>query len=136
MDNAQFRILRRGTPGSFTFLLRATSEVPRRAQHRSRGTIGVRVPDHAVVMALLAEQDEPILSSTLILPGEPEPLNDADAIAARLGSHVDAILDAGPCPAAPTTVIDLATSPPVVIRLGRADPGMLGLAVREAGNLR
>ena len=86
LDNWQFRIVRQGTPGRFTFLLPATREVPRRLQHPKRSTIGVRVPDHPVVQALLAELGEPILSSTLILPGESEPLNDADAIRDALGT--------------------------------------------------
>lgn len=139
MDNWQFRILRRGTPGSFTFLLRATPEVPRRVQHPKRSTIGIRVPDHATVRALLTELDEPILSSTLILPGDSEPLNDAALIATRVGSSVDAIIDAGPCPAEPTTVIDLAASPPIVVRAGLGDPAALGFGPEPrlgAGELR
>ena len=134
MDNWQFRIVRQGTPGSFTFLLRATDEVPRRVQHPKRSTIGVRVPDHPVVHALLAELDEPILSSTLILPGEEHALNDAAVIEARLGGRIEAIVDAGPCPASPTTVIDLAVGP-----AGRSsaaalgDPARLGLAADDRG---
>ena len=85
LDNWQFRIVRQGTPGRYTFLLPATREVPRRLQHPKRSTVGVRVPDHAVVQALLAELGEPILSSTLILPGATEPLNDAEAIRDALG---------------------------------------------------
>ena len=133
MDNRQFRVLRRGTPGSFTFLLRATPEVPRRVQHPKRSTIGVRVPDHAIVRALLNALDEPILSSTLILAGDTQPLNDAQAIAARLGGRIEAIIDSGPCPALPSTVIDLETSPPTVVRLGLGDPASLGLESEEAG---
>lgn len=133
MDNRQFGILRRGTPGSFTFLLHATSEVPRRVQHPKRSTIGVRVPDHAIVRALLKELDEPILSSTLILAGDTQPLNDAQTIAARLGGRVEAVIDAGPCPAAPSTVIDLETSPPTLVRLGLGDPATLGLESEAAG---
>jgi tRNA threonylcarbamoyl adenosine modification protein (Sua5/YciO/YrdC/YwlC family) len=127
MDNWQFRIVRQGTPGSFTFLLRATAEVPRRLQHPRRSTIGVRVPDHATVRALLAELGAPILSSTLILPGERAPLNAAEDIERRIGHHVDAIIDAGPCAALPTTVVDLAVAPPVVTRRGLGDPARLGL---------
>lgn len=133
MDNAQFRIVRKGTPGEFTFLLRATEEVPRRVQHPRRSTIGVRVPDHPTVRALLGETAEPILSSTLILPGEEEPLNDAATIAARIGQQVDAVLDAGPCPGLPTTVVDLAVTPPAIVRLGLGDLTRLGLAAAEAG---
>ena len=133
MDNEQFRIVRQGTPGEFTFLLRATDEVPRRVQHPRRSTIGVRVPDHPTVRALLGEVDEPILSSTLILPGDAQPLNDADVILARIGRQVDAILDAGPCPGLPTTVIDLAVAPPAIVRRGLGDPARLGLVIGEAG---
>jgi tRNA threonylcarbamoyl adenosine modification protein (Sua5/YciO/YrdC/YwlC family) len=132
MDNWQFRTVRQGTPGSFTFLLRATDEVPRRVQHPKRSTIGVRVPDHRTVQALLAELDEPILSSTLILPGDEQALNDAADIEARLAGRIDAIVDAGPCPASPTTVIDLAVSPPVIVRRGLGDPARLGLAADGA----
>ena len=131
MDNAQFRIVRLGTPGPFTFLLRATDDVPRRVQHPKRSTIGVRVPEHAVVRGLLAEMGAPILSSTLVLPGDSAPLNDAEEIAERLGGQIDAILDAGPCAAEPTTVIDLAVSPPVIVRRGLGDPGRLGLAADD-----
>src|SRR6478736_3307713 len=106
MDNWQFRTVRQGTPGSFTFLLRASDEVPRRVQHPKRSTIGVRVPDHRTVQGLLAELDEPILSSTLILPDGDQPLNDAADIEARLGGRIEVIVDAGACPASPTTVID------------------------------
>jgi tRNA threonylcarbamoyl adenosine modification protein (Sua5/YciO/YrdC/YwlC family) len=132
MDNWQFRTVRLGTPGSFTFLLRATSEVPRRVQHPKRSTIGVRVPDHPTVRALLAELDEPILSSTLILPGAQLPLNDAAEIEARLAGQIEAILDAGPCAGAPTTVVDLAVSPPLITRLGLGDPARLGLLGGDA----
>jgi tRNA threonylcarbamoyl adenosine modification protein (Sua5/YciO/YrdC/YwlC family) len=133
MDNAQFHVVRRGTPGPFTFLLRATPEVPRRVQHPRRSTIGVRVPDHPVVRALLTELDGPIVSSTLILPGADDALNDAATIAARIGDRIDAILDAGPCAAAPTTVIDLAAAPPVLLRAGRGDAAALGIDVEQGG---
>ena len=127
LDNRQFRIVRQGTPGTYTFLLPATREVPRRLQHPKRSTVGVRVPDHAVVQALLAELGEPILSSTLILPGAVEPLNDAEAIRAALGKVLDLIIDAGACTAAPTTVVDLAMEPALIVRLGAGDPARLGL---------
>ena len=133
MDNAQFHVVRRGTPGPFTFLLRATPEVPRRVQHPRRSTIGVRVPDHPVVRALLTELDGPIVSSTLILPGADDALNDAATIAARIGDRIDAILDAGPCAAAPTTVVDLATAPPMLLRAGRGDAAALGIDVQQGG---
>jgi len=128
LDNWQFRIVRQGTPGSFTFLLPATREVPRRLTHPRRSTIGVRVPDHAVVHALLAEFEAPILSTTLILPGADVPLNDAETLRQRL-TNIELIIDAGPCAAEPTTVIDLAEPPPVLVRQGRGDPSRLGLAL-------
>jgi tRNA threonylcarbamoyl adenosine modification protein (Sua5/YciO/YrdC/YwlC family) len=133
LDNWQFRILRQGVPGSFTFLLPASREVPRRVQHARRSTIGVRVSDHPVVTALLRELDDCMLTSTLILPGESEPLNDADEIEARLAAQVDLLLDAGACPNEPTTVVDLAVDPPVIVRRGRGDPATLGLATPETG---
>jgi len=132
LDNWQFRIVRQGTPGCFTFVLPATREVPRRLQHPKRSTVGVRVPGHPVVQALLDELGEPILSSTLILPGATEPLNDAQDIRDSLGRVLDLVIDAGPCAAQPTTVVDLAVVPPVVVRLGAGDPARLGLAVGEA----
>lgn len=128
LDNWQFRIVRLGTPGSFTFLLPATRDVPRRLQHPKRSTIGVRVPDHPVVHALLLELGEPILSSTLIPAGGAEPLNDPSEIRDRYGHALDAVIDAGPCAALPTTVVDLAGSAPVVVRRGRGDPARLGIA--------
>jgi len=131
LDNWQFRIIRLGTPGSYTFLLPATREVPRRLQHPKRSTVGVRVPAHPVVQALLAELSEPILSSTLILPDETEPLNDADTILEAIGSQLELVIDAGACPAAPTTVIDLSVPPGVVVRQGGGDPARLGLEVQE-----
>ncbi len=127
LDNWQFRLVRQGTPGRYTFVLPATREVPRRLQHPKRSTVGVRVPDHPVVSALLAELGEPILSTTLILPGHREPLSDADTIRRELERVVDLVLDAGACPAAPTTVIDMAVEPPVVVRYGAGDPARLGL---------
>jgi tRNA threonylcarbamoyl adenosine modification protein (Sua5/YciO/YrdC/YwlC family) len=128
VDNKQYRLLRAATPGPFTFILEATKEVPRRLSHPSRRTIGLRVPEHPVTSALLeALGGEPLLATTLILPGEIEPLNDADEIVARCGKLLDAIVDAGPCPAQPTTVIDLTDDPPALVRLGRGDPALLGL---------
>lgn len=128
LDNWQFRIVRQGVPGPFTFLLPATREVPRRLQHPKRSTIGIRVPDHPVVRALLAELPEPILSTTLIMPGESAPLNVPDEIRDRLEAQVDLVIDAGPCSAVPTTMIDLATEPAVIVRRGGGDPARLGLA--------
>jgi tRNA threonylcarbamoyl adenosine modification protein (Sua5/YciO/YrdC/YwlC family) len=129
IDNWQFGIVRRGTPGAFTFLLPATREVPRRLQHPRRRTIGVRVPDHPVARALVTELGAPILSTTLILPGQEAPLNDAAAIHEALATAIDLVIDAGPCPATPTTVVDLAQTPPVIVRLGLGDPSRLGLVV-------
>jgi len=127
LDNWQFRIVRQGTPGPYTFVLPATREVPRRLQHAKRRAVGVRVPDHAVVRALLAELGEPILSSTLILPGATEPLNDAEAIGTAVGHSVDLIIDAGACAATLTTVVDLAVDPPVILRHGAGALARLGL---------
>lgn len=130
LDTWQFRIVRQGVPGPYTFILPATREVPRRLQHPKRRTIGLRVPEHPVVMALLAELGAPILSSTLMLPGDDRPLNDAAAIRERLETALDAIVDGGACPAEPTTVVDLASDPPAITRLGRGDPARLGLSGR------
>jgi tRNA threonylcarbamoyl adenosine modification protein (Sua5/YciO/YrdC/YwlC family) len=121
MDNQQFRAVKAVTPGSYTFILQATREVPKRLLHPSRRTIGVRVPEHAVVKALLTELDEPLLSSTLQLPGDEAPLNDAEEIRMRLEHDVDVVLDAGSCDAVPTTVIDLTGDAPVITRIGKGD---------------
>lgn len=127
IDTWQFRMIKGATPGPFTFLLPATREVPRRLQHPKRRTIGIRVPDHEVPRLLLAELGEPIMSSTLLLPGEALPLTDGKEIRARLEHQVDAVLDSGNCGLDPTTVVDLAVSPPVVLRQGRGRlPGMAG----------
>ena len=127
LANWQFRIVRQGIPGAYTFLLPGTREVPRRLLHPKRSTIGLRVPDHPVVSALLGQLGEPILSSTLILPGELAPLNDPETIRIRLEHEVDLVIDAGPCIAEPTTVVDLAVEPPVVVRQGVGDLARLGL---------
>jgi tRNA threonylcarbamoyl adenosine modification protein (Sua5/YciO/YrdC/YwlC family) len=127
LDNWQFRIVKQGVPGSYTFLLPATREVPRRVKHPGRSTIGIRVPEHAVVQALLEELGEPLLSSTLIPAGASEALNDADEIRERYEHALDLIIDSGACHLEPTTVIDLAVSPPVVVRQGRGDTARLGL---------
>ena len=125
VETWQFRILKSATPGPFTFLLPATRETPRRLQHPQRRTIGVRIPDHIVPRLLLAELGEPIMSSTLLLPGEEIPLNDGREIRARLEHEIDAVLDSGSCGLQPTTVIDLSVSPPVVLRQGVGRlPGM------------
>ncbi len=126
MDNRQFRLLKRATPGSYTFILRAERGVPKRLQHPRRKTIGLRIPEHRVVRALLTELNEPLLSSTLMLPGDKAPLNDAQEIRARLEHAVDLILDCGPCGIIPTTVIDLTGEAPVVLRQGRGSLAPLG----------
>ena len=119
LDDARFRTIKRITPGSYVFILPATREVPRRLQHPRRKTIGVRVPDHEVVMALLAELREPLLSSTLLLDGDEYPLNDAAAIRTRLDRRVDLVLDSGPCGLEPSTVVDLTGDMPAVVRKGK-----------------
>jgi tRNA threonylcarbamoyl adenosine modification protein (Sua5/YciO/YrdC/YwlC family) len=115
----QFRLIKACTPGPYTFLLPATAETPRRLQHERRRTIGVRIPDHPVARLLLEELGEPLMSSTLMLPGDALPLTDGQEIRARLEHDIDAVLDAGNCGVEPTTVIDLAVSPPVIVRVGK-----------------
>jgi tRNA threonylcarbamoyl adenosine modification protein (Sua5/YciO/YrdC/YwlC family) len=129
VDNRQYRLLKLATPGPFTFILEATKEVPRRVSHPSRRTIGLRVPDHPVTSALLDLLAQPLLATTLIPPGESEPMNDPALIRERFEKSVQAIVDAGACPMQPTTVIDLSGDAPVVVRLGRGDPALLGLTV-------
>jgi len=119
IDTPQFRLLKAATPGPFTFLLQATRETPRRLQHPKRRTIGIRIPDHVVPRMLLTELGEPLMSSTLLLPGDELPLTDGEQIRARLEHQLDAILDGGHCGIEPTTVVDLAVSPAVVVREGR-----------------
>ena len=131
VDNRQYRLLKLGTPGPFTFILEATREVPRRVSHPSRRTIGLRVPGHAVTHQLLELLGQPLLATTLIPPGASEPLNDPDEIRARYQKEVQAIVDAGACPMEPTTVIDLSGEDPVLVREGRGDPALLGLATSE-----
>ncbi len=127
VDNRQYRLLKLGTPGPYTFILEATKEVPRRVSHPSRRTIGLRVPDHKVTQELLSQFGQPLLATTLIPPGESEPLNDANDIRQRFEKVVQAIVDAGACPMEPTTVIDLSGDEPTLIRQGRGDPARLGL---------
>jgi tRNA threonylcarbamoyl adenosine modification protein (Sua5/YciO/YrdC/YwlC family) len=123
LDTWQFRILRACLPGPYTFLLRATRETPRRLQHARRRTIGVRIPDHPVPRLLLAELGEPLMSSTLILPSDPQPLTEGREIQARLEHEIDAVLDGGDCGIEPTTVVDLSVRPPVIVRKGKGDLG-------------
>ncbi|HRB96846.1 MAG TPA: L-threonylcarbamoyladenylate synthase [Nitrosomonas sp.] len=127
VDNSQYRLLKATTPGSYTFILQATREVPRRMQHPKRNTIGLRIPDHPVVLALLAELGEPLLSSTLILPGDEFPLNDAEEIRERLEHQVELVMDAGSCGIDMTTVIDLTTDVPALIRQGKGSLEPFGI---------
>ena len=131
VDNRQYRLLKLGTPGPFTFILEATKEVPRRLSHPSRRTIGLRVPDHKVTQALLAELGQPLLATTLIPPGEGEPLNDPQEIRERFQKTVQAVIGADACPMEPTTVIDLSGDEPEIVRVGRGDPQRLGLALQD-----
>ncbi len=119
VETWQFRMLKAATPGPFTFLLPATRETPRRLQHEKRRTIGIRIPDHAVPRLLIAELGEPIMSSTLLLPGDELPMTEGSEIRARLEHQLDAVLDGGHCGITPTTVVDLAVSPPAIMRQGR-----------------
>ena len=127
VDNTQFRLLKLGTPGPFTFILEASKEVPRRVSHPHRKTIGLRVPEHKALQALLELHGAPLLATTLILPGDDEPLNDPDEIIERLDRQVAGVIDAGACALEPTTVIDLSGDVPEVLRRGRGDPAELGL---------
>ena len=127
VDNRQFRLLKLGTPGPFTFILEATKEVPRRLSHPSRRTIGLRVPDHRVTQALLATLGAPLLATTLIPPGETEPMNDPQLIREHFQKRLQAVVDAGACPMQPTTVIDLTGPEPERLRQGRGDAARLGL---------
>lgn len=127
VDNAQYRLLKATTPGTYTFILEATRELPRRVLHPKRKTIGLRIPDHPVVAALLAELGEPILTSTLLLPGEDLPLTDAQEIRERLGKQVDLVIEAGACGPEATTVIDLTSGTPVLIRAGKGALAPFGL---------
>jgi len=127
VDNAQYRLLKMATPGPWTFILEATRDVPRRVSHPSRKTIGIRVPDHAVTLALLACVEGVLMSTTLIPEGEEMPLNDPDAIRERYAHALAAIIDSGACALTPTTVIDLSNDAPVVLRHGAGDAAQLGL---------
>lgn len=121
VENWVYRLLKARTPGPYTFILKATREVPRRLQHPRRKTIGIRVPDHAIARALLTELDEPLLSSTLLLPGDEQPLSDPQAMRERLEHQVDLIIDGGHCGTLPTTVVDLLGGAPEIVRSGRGE---------------
>ena len=122
VDNVRFRLLKKLTPGSYTFILAASREVPRRLMHPRRRTIGVRVPDHRVAQALLAELGEPLLSATLILPGDEHPLTDPEEIRSRLERQIELVLDAGACGIEPSTVVDLTGPAPEIVRIGKGAP--------------
>ena len=127
VDNAVYRLLKATTPGPYTFILEGTKELPRRLLHPKRKTIGLRIPEHPVVGGLLEELGEPILTSTLILPDDDEPLTDADDIRDRLGKLIDLVIDGGPCPGEATTVIDLTGGSPELVREGKGDLAPFGL---------
>ena len=131
VDNKQYRLLKAATPGPYTFILEATKEVPRRVSHPQRKTIGLRVPDHKVLCELLTLLGEPLLATTLIPPGETEPLNDAQEIRERFEKLIGAVIDAGACASEPTTVVDLTPvgdgDEPVILRQGRGALAPLGL---------
>jgi tRNA threonylcarbamoyl adenosine modification protein (Sua5/YciO/YrdC/YwlC family) len=127
VDNAQFRLLKATTPGSYTFILEGTKELPRRILHPKRKTIGLRVPDHPVPLALLEELNEPLLTSTLMLPGDELPLNDPEEIRDRLEKRLDLIIEAGACGLEMTTVVDLTGPAPELVRAGRGPLEPLGL---------
>lgn len=127
VDNAQYRLLKAATPGSYVFILEGTRELPRRVLHPKRKTIGLRVPDHKVALALLAELGEPLLTSTLLLPGDEAPLTEAWEIQDRLDGLIELIIDGGHCGTTPTTVIDLTGMPPVLVRAGRGPLEPFGL---------
>jgi tRNA threonylcarbamoyl adenosine modification protein (Sua5/YciO/YrdC/YwlC family) len=128
VDNTQYRLIKQVTPGPYTFILEATKEVPRRLSHPSRKTIGIRIPDHPAALGLLEVLEQPLISTTLILPGDELPLNDADHIVERIGHDIDFIVDAGACGIQPTTVVDLSGKEAVLVRKGRGDLAALGLA--------
>jgi len=127
VDNKQFRLMKAVTPGPYTFILEATREVPRRLSHPSRKTIGLRVPQNAITEMLMAELGQPLLGTTLILPGEEEPLTDPDMVLERLGKQLDLVIDGGACRLEPTTVVDLTGDEPELIRRGCGDCAALGL---------
>jgi len=127
VDNATYRLLRHVTPGPFTFILLATREVPRRLSHPSRKTIGIRIPDHPVALGLLAQLAQPLIATTLQLPGDPVPMIDAAQIRTRLQHELDFVIDSGTCGLQPTTVVDLTGQAPVLVRQGSGDAALLGL---------
>lgn len=127
VDNRQYRMLKAATPGPYTVILEATKEVPRRLSHPSRKTIGLRVPENPIACALLEELGQPLLGTTLILPGDNEPLTDPDEIRERLAGQLELVIDGGACSLEPTTVIDLTRDEPELLRQGRGDVSLFGL---------
>lgn len=128
VDNATFRLLKSNTPGPYTFILHATTEVPRRLLHPKRRTIGLRIPDHPLTLAMLEALGEPLMSVTLMLPGDSLPLTDPEDIRERLGKQVDLIIDGGACTIEPTTVVALLNGEIEVRRIGRGDPEPFGVS--------
>ena len=126
INNASFRAVKAATPGPYTFILPATREVPRRLLHPKKRTVGVRIPDHVVAQAILAELGEPLVSTTLLLPGEEEPMTQGWEIKEALDHQLDAVVDSGECGTEPTTVIDLSEGEPEVLRVGAGDPARFG----------
>lgn len=122
IDNAVFRAVKAATPGAYTFILPATAEVPKRLLHPKKKTVGVRIPDHRVVRALLDELGEPMLSSTLILPGEDQPMTEGWLVKDELDAVLDVVVDSGECGTQPTTVVDFSSGAPEVVRIGAGDP--------------
>lgn len=127
VDNRQYRLLKAATPGSYTMILEATKEVPRRVSHPSRKTIGLRVPENRIALALLEQLGQPLLGTTLILPGDEHPLTDAESVRDRIEKQVELIIDGGACSLEPTTVVDLSGDEPVLIRAGRGPLALFGL---------
>ena len=127
VDNRQYRMLKAATPGPYTVILQASKEVPRRVSHPSRKTIGLRVPDNRIAQALLAQLAQPLLGTTLILPGSPLPLTDAETIREQLEKQIALVIDGGACSLEPTSVIDLSSEQPVLLREGRGDIALFGL---------
>ncbi|WP_246795374.1 L-threonylcarbamoyladenylate synthase [Burkholderia perseverans] len=128
VDNHQYRLIKSVTPGPYVFVLQATKEVPRRLSHPSRKTIGLRVPDHAITLAVLEALGEPLLGTTLILPPDTDPLNDPEEIRERLEKQVDLVIDGGACPREPSTIVDLTGAEPVLVRAGRGPLEPFGLS--------
>jgi tRNA threonylcarbamoyl adenosine modification protein (Sua5/YciO/YrdC/YwlC family) len=122
MDNAMFRAVKAATPGAYTFILPATKEVPRRTAHAKKKTVGVRIPDHPLVQALVHELGEPLMSSTLLLPGEETPMTEGWQVKEELDALVEAVVDSGDCGVEPTTVVDWSEGAPVIVRVGAGDP--------------